>query len=236
MNTPFLRELAEEINLSFRLHSNKDKEALLKILQRKLDPEKMNLAYKLYLVGYEAKEVAHLIKPKGMYEIVGAVEKFFAPLEVLHEVTVGSRRCDLVIFSDFRNYISAVEVKSSLDKLASALEQLEYYGKWANKVYLAYDVKHKQKIERLSLVEKGFGLLEFAKGEIRCKHEASSEEKSKKELLSLMTYNYLRKIAVTFEVDLKSGKQQIAERLSKKVTQDETQGLFKEFLRTRALV
>jgi len=194
----------------------------------------MNMAFKLYLMCYEAKDVARIVKPKGMSEIVNAVEKFFNTSEVLHEVTVGLRRCDLVFFSG--NDINAVEVKSSLDKPSSALEQLEYYRKWANKVYLAYDVRHRQIVKRLSLKEKGFGLLEFMKGEIHDEHEVPSQEKCKDELLSLMTYNYLRKIAVAFEVDLKGGKQQIAERVSKKVTRDEAKSLFREFLRTRALV
>ncbi len=234
MNTLFLRELAEEINLSYRLHSDKSKDALLKILHRKLDAEKMDAAFKLYLMCYGAKDVAHIIKPKGMSEIVNTVERFFKPSEVLHEVTVGLRRCDLVFFSG--DDINAIEVKSSLDKLSSAVEQLEYYASWADKTYLAYDVKHKQNVKRLSLMEKGFGLLEFMKGEIECVHEASSQEVRKDKLFLLMTYNHLRKIAIAFKVDLKGGKHQIAERVSEKVTQDEARSLFREFLRKRALV
>jgi hypothetical protein len=234
MNTPFLRELAEGINLSFRLHSGKDKDALLKILQRKLDAEKMETAFKLYLIGYDAKDVVKIVKPKGMSEIVKAVRKFFRESEFLSEVTVGSRRCDLVFFSG--DGINAVEVKSSLDKPSSALEQLDYYKKWANRVYLAYDVKHKQTVERLSLIKKEFGLLEFRKGEIHNVHEVPSQERCKDELFPLMTYNYLRKMAVAFEVDLKGGKQQVAERMSLRVSQDEAKKLFRGFLRTRTLV
>lgn len=234
ISTPFLRELVEEINLSFRLHSDKTKDALLKILCRKLDAEKIDTAFKLYLMCYEAKDVARIVKPKGMSEIVSAVEEFFNKSEVLHEVTVGLRRCDLVIFSG--NDINAIEVKSSLDKLSSAVDQLEYYASWANKTYLAYDVKHKQNVKRLSSMEKGFGLLEFMKGEIECIQEASSQEVCKNKLFSVMTYNYLRKIAIAFKVDLKGGKHQIAESVSEKVTQDEARSLFREFLRTRALV
>lgn len=234
MDISFLRELVKGINLSFRFQGNKSKDALLKILQRKLDAEKMDIAFKMYLVCYEAEDVAQMIKPKGMSEIVETVETLFGAPEYLHEVTVGSRRCDLVFF--FENDVNAVEVKSSLDKISNAPDQLEYYKKWANKVYLAYDVKHRQRVKRLSLIEKGIGLLEFTNGEINNIYDASFQEKYKADLLSLMTYNYLRKIAVTSKVDLKGGKRAIAKRLSQKITLKETKNLFKEFLRTRALI
>jgi len=234
MDVSFLRELVEGINLSFRFHGDKGKDALLRILQRKLDAEKIDVAFKMYLVCYEARDVIPLIKPKGMSEIVETVKSFFKASEYLHEVTVGSRRCDLVFFSG--NSINAVEVKSSLDNISHALAQLEYYKKWANQVYLAYDVKHRQRVKRLPIVKKGVGLLEFTKGEISNIHDASFQEKHKVDLLSLMTYSNLRKIAVTFKVDLKGGKRAIAKRLSRKIILDETKSLFRDFLRARALI
>lgn len=234
MELSFLRELAEGINLSFRFHGDKSKDALLKILKRKLDAEKMDIAFKMYLICYQAKDVVQIIKPKGMSEIVETAKTFFKASEYLHEVTVGSRRCDLVFFSG--KDINAIEVKSSLDKLTSALDQLEYYRKWANRVYLAYDVKHRRTVRRLPFIEKGFGLLEFARGDMRAIYEASFQEKQKVDLLSLMTYNYLRKIASSFEIDLKGGKRIIAERLSQKFTLGEAKRLFQGFLRARALI
>jgi len=216
MEISFLRELVEGINLSFRFHGDKSKDALLKILHRKLDAEKIDTVFKLYLVCYEAKDIVQVIKPKGMSEIVETIKKYLKTSEYLNEVTVGSHRCDLVFFSG--DDINAIEVKSSLDKMSSALEQLDYYKNWANKVYLAYDVKHKSTVKRLQLVEKGIGLLEFTKGKIRNIHDATFQQKHKVDLLSLMTYNYLRKIASRFEVDLRGGKLAIAKRLSQKTT------------------
>jgi len=215
MDVSFLRELVEGINLSFRFHGDKGKDALLRILQRKLDAEKIDVAFKMYLVCYEARDVIPLIKPKGMSEIVETVKSFFKASEYS---------------------INAVEVKSSLDNISHALAQLEYYKKWANQVYLAYDVKHRQRVKRLPIVKKGVGLLEFTKGEISNIHDASFQEKHKVDLLSLMTYSNLRKIAVTFKVDLKGGKRAIAKRLSRKIILDETKSLFRDFLRARALI
>jgi len=234
MDVSFLRELVEGINLSFRFHGDKGKDALLRILHRKLDAEKIEIAFKMYLVCYKAKDVIPVIKPKGMSEIVETVEAFFKAPEYLHEVTVGSRRCDLVFFSE--NNINAIEVKSSLDKISHALAQLEYYKKWANRVYLAYDAKHRQRVKRLPIVKKGIGLLEFTKGEINNIHDAPFQEKHKVDLLSLMTYSHLREIAVPFKVNLKGEKRAIAKRLSEKITLDETKNLFGDFLRARALI
>lgn len=234
IDTTFLREVAEGINLSFRFYGNKNKDALLRILRKKLTIEKMDFVSKMYLMCCDAQEVVQVIKPKGMSEIVESVENFFKAQEYLHEVTVGSRRCDVVFFVG--NRIIAVEVKSSLDKLSSVLAQLEDYKKWANEVYLAYDVRHKQKVKQLQLTKKGIGLLEFKNGDLYNLHNSAFQEKSKVDFLALMTYNYLRKIATTFTTDLKGGKQAIAERLSPKISLKETKELFKEFLGTRALI
>lgn len=234
MEISFLRELAEGINLSFRFHGDKNKDALLKILRRKLDVEKMNIAYKMYLVCYDAKDVVQVVKPKGMFEIVESVEAFFKASEYLYEVTVGSRRCDLVFFSE--SSISAIEVKSSLDKMNRALDQVKDYKKWANRVYLAYDIKHDKKVRHLPFKENGVGLLRFSSGNVQLIDDAPTQEHDKASLLSLMTYNHLRKISRGLKVNMKGGKQTIAERVSKHLTEDEVIDFFQVFLRTRALV
>jgi len=234
MNTAFLRELAEGINLSFRFHGDKNKDALLRILQRKLDAEKMGIVFKLYLTCFEAKDIVQVIKPKGMSEIVEKLESFFSASEYLHEVTVGLRRCDLVFFS--ADHINAIEVKSALDKPKRALDQLEYYKKWANKVYLAYDVQHNKTVKRLTLKENGVGLIQFSNGRIQLINEATFQEQNKVSLFSLMTYNYLRKIARNFGISLKGGKQAISKRLDNVVTESEVKAFFRDFLRTRALI
>jgi hypothetical protein len=77
MNASFLRELAENINLSFRSHSDTDKETLVKLLEKKISSEKADIIFKMYLTCFNAQEIAQAIKPKGMEEIVIAVEKFF---------------------------------------------------------------------------------------------------------------------------------------------------------------
>lgn len=234
MELSFLRELVEGINLSFRFHGDKNKDALLKILRRKLDAEKMDVAYKMYLVCYDAKDVVQIVKPKGMFEIVESVEAFFTASEYLYEVTVGSRRCDLVFFSE--RSINAIEVKSSLDNIQKALDQVKDYQKWANKVYLAYDIKHDKKVRYLPFKENGVGLLQFSNGNVQLIDDAATQEHEKATLLSLMTYNHLRKIARGFKVDMKGRKQAIAKRVSKYLTEDEAIDSFQQFLRTRALI
>jgi len=65
MNMPFLRESAENINLSFRSHADTDKETLVNLLDRKIGPEKADTVFKMYLTCFDAKEVTKVIKLRG---------------------------------------------------------------------------------------------------------------------------------------------------------------------------
>lgn len=230
----FLRGLAEGVNLSFRYHGDKSAQDLMKILQKKLGAEKLDTVFKMYLACYELEEIVQEVRPRGMSEIVNALESFFSDHEHLEEVTVGSRRCDVVILSGTSSI--AIEVKSSLDKVSSALAQLSYYKKWANEVYLAYDVQHKNVVRKLPFVENGVGLLQFSKRRIYEIHKSPFYPQEKATLLSLMTFEYLRNIALDYRVKLEGGKQAISHRLCDLITQYEVQGLFQDFLRSRALV
>lgn len=234
MNTSFLRELAENINLSFRSHAETDKETLINLLDKKISPEKADIVFKMYLTCFNAQEVAQVIKPKGMEEIVCAVEKFFKEAtNCLYEVTVGARRCDIVLF--LGNEIIAIEVKSAQDQMKSAISQLSYYATWANKVFLAYDSKHKRTVDKLNLAKKNIGLLEFNAGNVNLVKTASFEEKSPEYILSLMTYSYLRKVSKKFNVNPQGKKKDIAKSLLLKISSDEAKEVFKAFLNTRAL-
>jgi hypothetical protein len=235
MNETFLRELAENINLSFRSHADTDKETLVKLLNKKISPEKADTVFKMYLTCFKATEVAQAIKPKGMEEITSAVENFFklSSLDCLYEVTVGSHRCDIVLFVE--NDIIAVEVKSAQDQMKTAASQLKYYSTWADKVFLAYDSKHRRTIDKLGLKEKGIGLLEFNKGKLKSIQNASFQEKNADYRLSLMTYDYLRNIARAFSVGIEGKKQDMAERLSRKLSASQAKTIFKDFLKTRSL-
>lgn len=233
-DTPLLRSLAESLNLSYRYYGDKNKDDLLKIIYRKLDPDKRKIFINMYLMCYELDDIIERIKPSGMSEIVEAVEKFFNKDEYLHEVTVGSHRCDVIFFSDMD--INAIEIKSSLDKINTAFDQLNYYKKWANKVYLAYDIKHKKTICKMPFKKLGIGLLEHSKGEIIFINKSNFQYHDKINLLTYMTYNYLRKIAKKYKVNLKGGKQDISRKLSEKITDNEAKKIFKNFLRARALI
>jgi len=234
MNTLFLRQLAENINLSFRSHADTDKETLVKLLDKKISQEKADTVLKMYLTCFDAKDVAKAIKPKGMGEIVIAVEKFFeSSSDCLYEVTVGSRRCDVVLFKD--DDVIAVEVKSAQDRMKTAISQLKYYATWANKVFLAYDLRHRRMVDKLGVREKGIGLLEFNKGNIELVHDASLNEKNVEYLLSIMTYAYLRKVAKNFNVRIDGTKHDMAKRLSHKILTSEAKAIFRDFLKTRTL-
>lgn len=233
MNVSFLRELAENINLSFRSHTETDKETLVKLLNKKISPEKADVVFKMYLACFDAKDVAKVIGPKGMEEIVNAVKRIFNRSECLHEVTVDSRRCDIVFLSDDETI--AVEVKSAQDKMKTVASQLDSYMKWANKVFLAYDVKHRSDVEQLGVAEKEIGLIEFDKGKTQLRHDASYAGKNAEYRLSLMTYDYLRRITKAFGVGLEGSKQDLARRLVEQVSSKEAQAIFRDFLRTRAL-
>jgi len=233
-DSSFLRSLAEGVNLSFRYHGDKTVQDLMRILRKKLGSEKMNMVFKMYLACYELEDIIQMVKPKGMSEVVSAIESFFGDCEHLEEVTVGLRRCDIVVLSGINTI--AIEVKSSLDKVSGALAQLEYYRKWASEVYLAYDEQHDETVRKLPFVENGFGLLQFSKHRINLTQKSSFHPPEKATLLSLMTYRYLKEIALTYGVKYEGGKQVISQRFSSMISQYEAQGFFQEFLKSRALI
>lgn len=233
MNTSFLRELAENINLSFRSHTETDKETLVKLLNKKISPEKADIVFQMYLACFDAKDVAQVIGPKGMEEIVDAVKRIFNRSECLYEVNVDSRRCDVVFLSNDETI--AVEVKSAQDKLKTVASQLNSYINWANKVFLAYDVKHRSAVEQLCIAEKGIGLIEFNRGIAKLRCDSTYGEKNAEYCLSLMIYDYLRQIARKFGVGLEGSKQDLARRLVEQISIKEAQAIFRDFLRLRAL-
>jgi len=233
MDTSFLRELAENINLSFRSHAETDKDALVKLLDKKISPEKTDTIFKMYLTCFDAKTIAKVVKPKGMEEIVLAVKNLFCSSECLHEVTVGSNRCDMVLFSN--NEIVGVEVKSAQDKLKTVRSQINSYATWANRVFLAYDKKHRKSVSQLGLDKNGVGLIEFDKGTVRVVNNAVYEEKDVRLLLALMGYNFLVKRTRKLKIVPKGRKQDIANRLAEKISKEEAIEVFKDYLRHRAL-
>jgi hypothetical protein len=51
MNSEFLRELAENLNLSFRSYTDTDKTTLVKLLDKKIDQGKTEIIFKMYLTA-----------------------------------------------------------------------------------------------------------------------------------------------------------------------------------------
>jgi hypothetical protein len=233
MNVVFLRELAENINLSFRSHSCSDKASLVRLLDKKISADKTETVLKMYLTCCDAKDIAQAIKPKGMDEIAAKVKRLFNTPECLYEVTVGSNRCDLVFLVE--EEIVAMEIKSGQDSMKNALSQLKSYAQWANRVFLAYDIKHKPIVDQSGLSEKGIGLIEFNRGTVNIKKQAVSEEKNIETVLSLVTYDRLVKLARTNNIRSTGSKQEIALELKQHLSKKQLLEFFNNYLKSRAL-
>lgn len=231
-NIAFLRDLAEKINFSYRHYGHKSKSDLLKTLSNKLNFESVDAIVKMYLLCLDAEDVVREIKPATKEEIAKAVSVFFGSGESLRETSVGNRICDVVLLMS--DEVIAIEVKSAVDRVSRAFEQVTHYKLWANKVYLAYDLKHKRKVKELALCDKGVGLLEYSEGEIKEECKALPYKPDNVTLFEFMTYQYLKKTARYFGVTVKGKKKEIAARLNKKVSREKTQKLFQHFLTSRA--
>lgn len=228
----FLKELAKHINVAYRHYGHEHKSTLVKTLSRKLNSESIETVVKMYLLCFDAKEIAQKVKPSGMREIVEALTSHFGSGEYLYEVKVGSRVCDVVLLLD--NETIAIEIKSALDKVSYVTEQVAYYKSWANRVYLAYDIHHRQKVEELSLCTQGIGLLEYSKNGIEEKCVATFRFLDAVDFLQFMTYRQLRYVAKRFDVTFDGKKEEIARRLSQKIIHNHAQQLFQDFLRNRS--
>jgi len=228
----FLRLLASELNNSFRDYTETSKEDIIKILTRRLSMEQIDKVIRLYLLCFDAKKVATKVKQNGVYEISEAIKRYFPYREILYEVPVGNHVCDIVLISDHN--IIAIEIKSSSDKVIRSIAQTSHYKKWANKVYLVYDIKQRKKVKNLKKLPPEVGLLEFNTGQIKKIREAVSNPVPTVTRLEFMTYRFLREIAREFKVTTHGTKKEISKRLNKKISKEKVFYCFKQFLRSRS--
>jgi hypothetical protein len=189
-----------------------------------------------YLVrlGNNVKDIAEKIRPESMYDIETAVSMFFGEHDYFYEVDVNGRKCDMVFFSN--DEIVAIEIKSANDKISRAKEQMPLYFQWANKVYLVYDIKHRKKVEKMQIIEKGVGLLEYKDGDIHLMKEAQLNKPNQKRQLNLMTYDALSRLARKYHVKAKGKKAEIAERVVESLSTDIIRHYFQEYLKSRGCV
>jgi len=224
----FLSDLAKETSLSFRNYKEKDRSSLLKTLSHRFDYETVDRIVKMYLLCLDAKDVANMVKTNGMQGIIEAIPDFFGSKEYFYEVSLGKRICDLVFIKD--KEVIAIEVKSASDKVSRSIEQVDYYKLWADRVYLAFDIKHRKKVQELSLYDKGIGLLEYADGKLRTQCEAQLTIPESGVRLGFLTYKYLRVLARSLGIKPKGSKKEILKKLGENISKENAQQIFINFL------
>lgn len=231
VHTEFMIKLAEELNGeyfgSYRDYQNYSRDKLLDIVSNKLTVEEIENVRSGYLLCKDAAEIASDIKPTDTKEIRALVGEHFDQQPVF-EAKVDGRYCDIVLPES----LIAIEIKSARDKIDRAVDQVEDYATWADKVYLAYDQTHKESIPP-ELVESGTGLLEVTDGELTEVQEASESPKGKEELLPKFTRQYLRNIAKNHDLAYSGNKDKVIKRIEPNLSEDTVREEFKEFLKQR---
>lgn len=229
MNTDFLRELASTLLLQYRDYSKYEREDIIKILDKKLTADDIDIVSDLYSLCVPPRKIAEKIKREDMFNVRKAVEMFFSGKDFLHEVLIDSRKCD-VVFCDGGSVV-AIEIKSGNDKIKRAIEQTNFYKRWANEVYLAFDRSHKNFVLQSDFVSNGVGLLEYSEGKIHQLREASHQKINSYNRLLFITYRDLAKTARNANVNFKGTKKEIAMKVSKKLSPDVIDKLFCDYLR-----
>ena len=211
-----------------------DKERLVKVLSNKLKVEDVETLTDLNEMGNKVEDIAEKIRPKGMYDIETAVKRFFGGNEYYYEVDVNGRKCDIVYFSN--GEVVAIEIKSAHDNIYRAEEQIPLYLKWANKIYLAYDIKHREKAMKMPFIGKDIGLLEYENGDVHLITDAEMQKTNPQTLLTLMTYNNLTKLARKHHIKASGKKVEIAKKLARLLSADIIHAYFKEYLKSRGCI
>ena len=233
-NFDFLVTLAEKTNLSYRYHKSRNISSLLQLLSNKFNSETIDWIVKMYLLCRDAEDVAKSLIPNGMDDIVKTIPDFFGTGDFFYEVLLGKRICDVIIVKD--KEVIAIEVKSVSDDISRAVNQTKCYSLCANRTYLAYDSKHRQRVKRLFKQQAKIGLLEYSNGVIKLHREASLNSLDLHTLLSFTSYKYIRKLARNLDIDARGTKTEISNRLAQILSNVEIQQSFIEFLRGKAVI
>lgn len=228
----FLSPLAEKVNLSYRYHGAKQRGLLAERLSSKFDTDTVDTIVKMYLLCYDAEDVARAVRPDGMDDIVRAIPDLFGSGEYLYEVSLGRHICDVVLLR--AKEVVAIEVKSEADNIVRAVNQLAYYKLWANRVYLAYAAKHGEKVIEVFASDE-IGLLKYEDGGLTMKRKAPLSFPDGNTLLRFATYEYLQTLTRSCGIEAKGTKKEMANRLSRSISRERTQRLFRNFLREKSV-
>lgn len=230
-NEEFLRELAKGISLSYRSYVGKSKQDLIRLLCKKLKAEDVDKILKLYMLCLKPKEVADTVRPNDVGKITRMIRKYFSHEKALQEVKIGLIRCDLVTLDD--GNVRAFEIKTARDKIMRAIEQTNYYSLWANEVYLVYDKKHKSMVKKFRL--DGIGLLETSKESITLACPPVENQINPLNLLSLLPYAYLKRVASKYGVKAFGRKTKFARRLNETMSQEDVHRAFLDYLTSKVI-
>jgi hypothetical protein len=231
VHTEFLINLAEELNGdyfgSYKDYQHYSRGKLLDIVSNKLTVDEIENVRSGYLLCKNAEEIAFDIKPTDTKKIRTLVGNHFAE-QAVYEAKVDGRYCDIV----FPDTLIAVEIKSARDKIDRAVDQVEDYSIWADKVYLAYDQNHRGSIPP-KLVDSGTGLLEVEDGELEEVQKPHERETGKEELLPKFTLEYLRYLSKRHDLAYSGKKYKVIHRIKSHLSEDIIRKEFKEFLKQR---
>jgi hypothetical protein len=225
----FLYTLTKEVNLAYRNYNYPSKSYLINLLSSKFDSKAIKEIVDLYMLCFDAEYVANMVKPDSVGKITNSIKEFFEQNQVIYEVPLGKRTCDIIIIKN--NEINAIEIKSARDKIVSAIEQLKYYQLWSNKVYLVYDEVHKNNINRYKNTD--FGLLEYSHGIIREIQVPKYNSLQKEVILNFMSYSFIRKMMSYYRLKRVNGKKEMVKELNKKISNESIQNLFINYLNSK---
>lgn len=203
------------------------KEEYVSNISTKVSKVQVNEILDLYSSGVPAETVGEMLSPDDVDVILGKLDGFFHG-QGFREAKVGKRRCDFVIPED----LTAIEVKSERDNLEKAEHQVSDYNNWADRVYLAYDQSHRDKIPD-SIRDAGVGLLEY-NGHIQEIQKPERSPADDRELLTIMTRDYLIEITEYYGINQSGDKSDIANRLNTSLSNETIRLWFQRFLIKRA--
>lgn len=227
LEADFLRSFAHHINGSRRDYSAVSNEALLERVSNKLTVDQVDTVLTAYKEGMTPSKSADLVTPDDVSDIRHALEDSFGCM-ALTEVKIGQRYCDFVAPKD----IIAVEIKTARDRIDRAPDQVDQYCRWANSVYLAYDVCHDGKIPS-EIRHSEVGLVKYDSGEIIEVKPADLTGIDPADRLTWMTYEALAKAARAYKIQPGGGKEGIATMLRNRLPDEELSSIFTEYLHSR---
>jgi len=141
-------------------------------LTKKLTLTQVKKIHLNYILGIAPEKTGIEIKKTGdLDDMIKILSKQFGRKNVFLEVPVNGKNCDAIILNGKNSEITAVEIKSSRDRLNKAIEQCKNYLDWADFVYLFIDGTHRNKIvvneffknNKVGILVYNYGLLNVEK-------------------------------------------------------------------------